>query len=524
MKVARVSEMRQMDRAAIQQYGISEEILMENAGHGAFTVLSRKFGCPKKKFVALCGPGNNGGDGFVVARLIHSGGGEVKVLILGKKDQYHGAAQANLSILSRMPVEIREVGSMEEIEETVIQADVLIDALFGTGLSRDVEGLYKEAIPWINGCGKKILSLDIPSGINGNTGHVMGVAVRADYTVTFGLPKAGNLLYPGYEYCGKLCLTHISFPPSLYQPDSIKLETNDPPALAPRDRTGHKGTFGDVLVIAGASTYFGAPHFASMSFLKAGGGYCRLAAPGSMIPFLSCQGSEVVFVPQEETAHGSISYSNKHSLLELSDKMDLVILGPGMSLEDETQRLIRELAVEIRKPVIIDGDGITAVCQDLGSMAGRKGETILTPHPGEMSRLTGRAASEILGDPISILRQTAGDLNAFIVLKGAHSLIGYPDGRVFINFTGNPGMGSAGTGDVLTGTVAAMFCLGLPAGDALRMGVFIHGLAADLAAQEMGEDGITARNVLEYLPYALKKEREEGRFMMDRREGTEIVS
>jgi hydroxyethylthiazole kinase-like uncharacterized protein yjeF len=524
MKVARVSEMKMMDQNAVQQFGMSEEILMENAGHGAFTVLSRKFGARTRGFVALCGPGNNGGDGFVVARMIHSAGGEVKVLIFGKKDQYHGAAEKNLSILRRMPVEIREVGSMEEMGRSVLQADVLIDALFGTGLSREVEGLYKEAIPWINSSGKKILSLDIPSGINGNTGHVMGVAVRADYTVTFGLPKAGNLLYPGYENCGKLYLTHISFPPSLYENDSLKLETNDPPELPPRVRTGHKGTFGNVLVIAGASTYFGAPHFASMSFLKAGGGYCRLAAPRSMIPFLAGAGSEVVFVPLEETARGAISLANKDSLMELSDKMDVVILGPGMSLEDETQRLVRELAVKIHKPMIIDGDGITAVCQDLEGLAGRKGETILTPHPGEMSRITGKSVSEILEDPISILQQTAEDLNAFIVLKGAHSLIGYPDCRVFINFSGNPGMGSAGSGDVLTGTIAALLCLGMPAGDALRKGVFMHGLAGDLAAEEMGEDGIIARNILEYLPCALKKEREEGSFTMDGGGKIEIVS
>jgi hydroxyethylthiazole kinase-like uncharacterized protein yjeF len=231
MKVARVSEMREMDRAAVQQYGMPEEILMENAGHGAYTVLSRKIGTRGKRFVALCGPGNNGGDGFVVARMIHSGGGEVKVLILGEKDQYRGAAATNVSILSRMPVEIREAGSMDEIAGTVSEADVLIDAMFGTGLSREVEGLYRDVIPWINGSGKRILSLDIPSGINGETGHVMGVAVRAYVTVTFGLPKVGNLLYPGYEYCGKLFLTHISFPPSLYERDSLKLETNDAPEL-----------------------------------------------------------------------------------------------------------------------------------------------------------------------------------------------------------------------------------------------------------------------------------------------------
>jgi len=507
MKVASVSEMREMDRAAVQQYGIPEEILMENAGHGAYTVLCKEFGDSGKKFVVLCGPGNNGGDGFVVARKIHADGGNVNVLILGKKDKYHGAAGKNLDILRRMPVEIRTAASVEEIDRTGASADVLVDAVFGTGLSREVEGIYKEAIPWINASGKRVLSLDIPSGINGDTGRIMGVAVKADYTVTFGLPKAGNLLYPGFAHCGKLYLTHISFPPALYGLDSLKLETNDPPGLPPRDPTGHKGTFGNVLVIAGAATYFGAPYFAAMSFLKAGGGYCRLAAPRSMIPFLAGKASEVVFVPQEETGSGSISPANRDSLLELAARMDVIVLGPGMSLEADTQHLVRELAAAIDKPLVIDGDGITAICQDISDLKKRKAETILTPHPGEMSRITGRSVSEILQDPITILQQTASDLNAYIVLKGAHSLIGYPDRRVFVNFTGNPGMGSAGSGDVLTGTIAAMFCLGLPAGDALRKGVFIHGLAADLAAEKMGEDGITARNILKYLPYALKKER-----------------
>ena len=516
MKVAEVSEMREMDRAAMQQYGMSEEILMENAGQGAYSALCLEVGIREKNFVVLCGPGNNGGDGFVVARKIHSGGGAVAVLILGKNNPYHGAAGKNLDILKRMSVEIRTVVSLEEIAGTAAAADVLIDALFGTGLSRRIEGLYKEVIPWINGCGRKVLSLDIPSGINGDTGRIMGVAVRADYTVTFGLPKTGNLLYPGYEHCGKLYLTHISFPPSLYQGPALKLETNDPPDLPRRDPAGHKGTFGNVLVIAGAASYFGAPYFASMSFLKAGGGYCRLAAPRSMIPFLAGRGSEVVFVPQEETVHGSISFANKAALLELAAKMDLIVLGPGMSLVEETQRLIGELAIEIQKPLIIDGDGITALCRDSSGLSRRTAETILTPHPGEMSRITGKTVSDILDDPIHVLQQACGNLKAFIVLKGAHSLIGYPDHRVFINFTGNPGMGSAGSGDVLTGTVAAMFCLGLSAGDALRKGVFIHGLAADLAAKELGEDGITASNILQHLPYALKKDRSAPDFMRSR--------
>ncbi len=316
------------------------------------------------------------------------------------------------------------------------------------------------------------------------------------------------MFFPGYGLCGKLYVTHISFPPSMYNTDSMKIEINHPLRLPPRDQDGHKGDFGEVLFIAGASSYFGAPYYAALSLLKAGGGYSRLAAPGSMAPFIANKGSEIVFVPQKETGSGSISIENKDALLELSDKMDMVVLGPGLSLDEETQQLARELARDISKPLLIDGDGITALCEDLEIVTERKAETILTPHLGEMSRMTKIGVGEIDANKIDILQRTARKLNAMIVLKGAHSLIGYPDERVFINMSGNPGMATAGSGDVLTGTIAAMFGLGLPIYDAVRKGVFIHGFSGDLAARDKGEDGITAQDILDYLPLAMKMDRE----------------
>jgi len=508
MKVSRVSEMRELDRTAIEKYGIVEELLMENAGEALYFVMLKEFGIRDKKFVVFCGIGNNGGDGFVIARKIHSSGGSVKVFILGDPGKYKGAAKLNLDIASGLPIDVQRLESAESIRPEVFQCHGIVDAIFGTGLTRDVGGLYGEVVELINESKKMVFSADIPSGVHGDTGQVMGISVKADYTVSFGLPKMGNILFPGYELGGKLYVTNISFPPSMYNTDSMKVAINGPVKLPQREMAGHKGDFGDVLFIAGASSYFGAPCFSALSFLKAGGGYSRLAAPASMTPFIANKASEIVFVPQKETAAGSISLENKAALLDLAGKVDMVVLGPGLSLEEETQELARELAKEINKPLLVDGDGITALCKDLKIIKQRKAETVLTPHLGEMARITNMTAPEVDAGKIDVLQRTAGDVNAIIVLKGAHSLIGYPDERVFINMSGNSGMATAGSGDVLTGAIAAMFGLGLPLENAVRKGVFLHGLSGDLAAEDEGEDGITAQDILEYLPLAVKMDRE----------------
>jgi len=508
MRVTRVSEIKELDRAAIEKFGIADELLMENAGQAAYFVLLEKVGIKGKKFLVFCGPGNNGGDGFVIARKIHSNGGSVKIFVVGDQSKFKGAAKLNLDIVSRLPIEIKQIESLETIRMDVYHCDVLVDAILGTGITRNVEGLYRDVIDLINESKKIVLSLDIPSGVNGDTGKVMGAAVKADYTVTFGLPKVGNMLFPGYELGGKLYVSFISFPPEMYNVDSLKIAINDPAKLPPRNIDGHKGTFGDALFIAGAANYFGAPYFAAASFMKAGGGYSRLAAPESITPFIADKGSEIVFAPQKETSSGSIALKNKQALLELSEKVDMVVLGPGLSLNEETQQLARELAREIKKPLIIDGDGITALCKDLSIIKARQAETILTPHLGEMSRITKMSVRDIDADKITTLQQTARELNAIIILKGAHSLIGYPDEWVFINLSGNSGMATAGSGDVLTGTIAAMFGLGLSIREAVKKGVFMHGLSGDLAAADKGEDGITAQDILEYLPLAVKLDRE----------------
>ncbi len=505
MKVSSVQEMRAMDRRAIEEFGIPDVILMENAGNAVHAVVLQETGIREKQFVVFCGTGNNGGDGFVVARKIHSMGGSVRVFLLGDRERYKGAARSNLDILSRLQIETPSItSSVRQAREALKRCDAVIDAIFGTGLTRKVENIHREVIELINGCGKPVFSIDIPSGINGNTGCVMGASVKADHTVTFGTPKLGNVLYPGYECCGKLWLTRISFPPLLHEDTDILTGISIPSRLPSRKADGHKGDFGDVLFVAGATNYYGAPLFSALSFLKAGGGYSRLAAPQSVTPFVATRGNEIVFVPLDETETGSISLKSEKTLCDLSEKVDLVVIGPGISLNTDTQALVRNLLQAVKKPVVLDGDGITAVADHTEILKNREHPTVVTPHPGEMSRIAHKPVSEITGDRTENLRELCQALGVTVVLKGAHSLIGFEDGRIFVNMSGNSGMATAGSGDTLTGTIAAMFGLGLPLENAVKTGVFLHGLAGDMAASETGEDGMTAHDILESLPRTVK--------------------
>jgi len=508
MKIATVEQMRQMDKRAVDEFDIRDELLMENAGLAAFHVLSERFDIKGGRFAVLCGAGNNGGDGLVMARKILSNGGRPEILVIGNPEKFSGAAALNWRIVNRLPLRIEQVQTAAAVTPYFQQCDVIIDAIFGTGLTRQVTGRYRDIITAVNHSGRPVFSVDIPSGINGNTGQVMGTAVAANVTVAFGLPKIGNLLYPGFAHCGRLYVTHISFPPVLYQDEALKIQTNLPIALPRRDAGGHKGSFGKVLFIAGAAAYLGAPYFAAMSFLKAGGGYARLATPASIAPYIASRGSEIVMVPQKETAAGSIAADNLNALLELSDQMDMVVMGPGLSLDPETVELTCNLAAGIQKPLLIDGDGITALSRHGKIIDGRQAATVLTPHLGEMARLSGTSIDDVDRDKIGSLQAQTRRWGTITVLKGAHSLIGLPDGQVLINMSGNSGMASAGSGDVLSGTIAAMFCLGLATEQAVAKGVFIHGLAGDLAAAKIGEDGLTARDIMAFLPRAMHSDRQ----------------
>lgn len=508
MKVCTVAEIRRLDATAQEKFGLNQEILMENAGQAVYYVILKELGVKDKKFVVFCGPGNKGGDGFVAARKLYSSGGKVEVFLLSERERYQGVARTNLERIEKMAIKIRQLETVNVAQQSVEKADAIIDGIFGTGLDRNAEGLYKEAIELINQSQKSVFAIDIPSGINGETGWEMGASVKAGCTVTFGLPKLGDLLYPGYGRCGKLYLSYISYDPSMQNDDSLRAELNVGVRLPERSPNTTKFDYGPILVIAGASTYHWAPFASAYSFLKSGGGYVYLACPKSLVPSIAQAGREIVFLPQNETSSLSISLESKAQLLKASQKMKMAIIGPGLSLDEETQELIRELSKEIEIPLLIDGDGISAIAKDTEIIAKRKNPTVLTPHSGEMARITGIDRIDIEKNRVDVLRKTTQELNAIIVLKGPHTLVGYPDGRIFINLSGDTdgeaGMAKAGSGDVLNGTIAAMFGLGLGLGEAVRTGVFIHGLAGDLASKEKGPDGLTAQDILETLPLATR--------------------
>lgn len=507
MKIASVTQMRQLDESAIHEYGIPAMILMENAGIAVYDVIARFYGVAGKRFVVFCGSGHNGGDGFAVARKLHSSRGQVQAVCLGSSAHFDELVQAQVRMveLAEIPIIWVDEKNLAELQPLVEQADVVVDALLGTGLSRPVSGKYQQVIAMINASDKAVVSVDIPSGIHGDTGQVMGVAVRARHTITFGLPKTGNLIYPGFDNGGQLHVSHISFPPqNILRPD-IRVETSPLPIWPERPGNAHKGSCGKVLLIAGAANYQGAPTFAAMSFLRAGGGLSYLATPRSVAPFIAAVGHEIVLMPQSETTTGSLARSNLDALLTQAKTVDMVVLGPGVSLHPETQELVRELVRLLDTPLLIDGDGLSAVAAAPELLGQRQAPTVLTPHPGEMARLLAVPVSQVSADRMDCLRQGLERWGVHVILKGAHSLIGQPDGRIFVNLSGNAGMATAGSGDVLTGTIAAMFAAAhFDFSTAVRTGVFLHGLAGDLAAGQLGPEGVIASDILAHLPAAIQ--------------------
>jgi ADP-dependent NAD(P)H-hydrate dehydratase / NAD(P)H-hydrate epimerase len=512
MKICRVNEMREMDQRAISEFGIAQELLMENAGESTYFVIKEVFGQEPKSVTVFCGIGNNGGDGLVVARKLNSIGWNPEIILLGNAQKFKGAAKINYEISQKLGLTFIPFDKKPDVYESLATAELIVDAIFGTGLDRNVTGDYLDCINLINESEIPVISVDIPSGINGDTSMVMGTAIQADFTITYGLPKLGNILFPGHAYGGKLFTTFISFPPEMHQSKELRIETNRPYPLPVRHLDSHKGSCGKVLFVSGSSGYMGAPYFSAMSFLKSGGGLSFLATPDVVAPHIGSEGNEIVLLPQKSTKAGSLSIENKVNILKAAEQCDMVVIGPGLSLETETKELVRELVAELTQPVLIDGDGLTAISENINLLSTRTAPTILTPHPGEMARLLNNSIQEIEADKINVLQKKATEWNSIIVLKGAHSQIALPDGGIYINLTGNPGMATAGSGDVLSGTIPAMYGLGFNVEHAVQMGVYVHGLAGDLAADDIGEDGLLAGDIMNYLPEAISQLRND--FMM----------
>jgi len=513
-KVSTVKEMQDLDYGATKKYGVPSILLMESAGIASFRVLCSHFSLERgTKLLVFAGPGNNGGDGYVVARHALAAGADVRVVVMANPDKYKADAKTNYDAAEQLGIQLEslEESPRDQVSTLLSWADVVVDAIFGVGLAREVSGRFLETIQAINEWGGPVLALDIPSGVQGDTGEVLGEAVRAEATITYGVPKLGNMLYPGYQLGGKLYTTRISFPP--WHDSEVKVEISRPsPLLQPRNPDGHKGSFGQALFVAGANGYYGAPRLASLAFLKAGGGYSRLATPESIVPFLAATAGSVVYIPLPETDKGSISPDGLEKILSASKKQDAMIIGPGLSIHPQTANLVLELIRKpLEMPIVLDGDALTFIANAENLKPPLEPRWILTPHLGELARLLGKSVAEVKGRLVECGRETALKYNAVIVVKGAHTLIVSPMGDIRINPTGNSGMGTAGSGDVLTGCIAAMLAMGLPVFDAAVSGVFLHGMAGDVASELKGEDGMIADDILESVPEAMRRLRDPSR-------------
>lgn len=522
MKVATAQQMQALDRKTIGEIGIPGIVLMENAGRGAATTFVSFFSeVQRKKTVIVCGRGNNGGDGFVVARYLRNWNLSVKVLLLCHPEALQGDARTNYEIFFRMGGEILACPDQEAFEKSksiLWEADLLVDAIFGTGLHAEVSGFYRELIDQLNGLGKPVMAIDIPSGLDANTGRPLGAAVRASLTVTFGLPKVGHLIPPGPEYTGKLRVIDIGIPPFIVDQEAITVslleerEIRDGLAL-PRPPNSHKGDYGHLLVLAGSVGKTGAAAMACQAALRMGAGLVTLGIPESLNPIMEVKLTEVMTEPLPETPHKTLSLRALTPILRLCEKKSAVIIGPGIGTVEETQSLVIKLLRTLDLPIILDADGLTALASHKGSFPSPKHPLVLTPHPGEMARLCRVTTKQVQEDRLGVARQYAQSQGVFLALKGYRTLIATPSGEVFINPTGNPGMASGGTGDVLTGMIGGLICQRFDILRSVQAAVFLHGLAGDRVAREKGEKSLIAMDLVERIPDVLLRPSETGAFL-----------
>lgn len=511
MKAVSADTMQKVDKQTITEYGISSLHLMENAGRSCVEEIMAEFGMTGRSAVIMCGKGNNGGDGFVIARLLIQKGWAVTVIIFADHERITGDAAVNLSKLPESVITYCADKSRLAVlqPEEIFKVDVIVDALLGTGLTGDVSGMYLDVIALVNASGRPVVSVDIPSGIHGTTGQVMGGAVRSDMTVTFAAAKLGNILYPGAEYSGRVVVADIGIPEKVMEAapgyeflnmDAIR------PILRRRDRQAHKGRFGHCLIIAGSPGKTGAAALAANSAVRAGSGLVTLAAAESIHSILEIKTTEAMTVPLPDSGCGCLSQISFPAIEPLLGGKDAVAIGPGVGSSPGTYALIQNLVESVTLPLVIDADGLNALAEDIAILHRKKTrQMVLTPHPGEMSRLLGTAIIDIEAARIPVAVEFARTYGVYLILKGARTIIASPDGTVAVNGSGNPGMASGGMGDVLTGIIVSLLGQGYPAWDACRAGVFLHGLAADMVAGEKGEIGINATDVLEKLPFAYNK-------------------
>lgn len=508
MKLVTAAQMREMDRRTIEEFGLPGLVLMENAGRAVAEAAWELLPSDGGRVLVVAGKGNNGGDGFVAARHLAGRGVEVAVLLLCKLPELHGDAAINANYANKIGLMIVEEPDDETLVGAIELADVIIDAILGTGLNGEVHGRARQVIEMLEFAAAPIVAVDIPSGLNSDTGQVLGAAVEAHHTVTFALPKTGLVQYPGKAHVGELTVADIGIPPAILDDPDIETywtEDSDCQAMLPyRPPDAHKDDSGRVLVIGGSPGLTGAPAMAGYAAARAGGGLVTVGLPAPLNAILEAKLTEVMTVPLAAGEGDTIGLEALDLLLEWAEKVDAVALGPGLSTKGQVAGLVEALVDKVDKPLVIDADALNVLCSKAALLRKREAPTILTPHPGELSRLMDCSTEEIQADRLLAARSAADLFEAVVVLKGAATVTAEPNGEAWISPFSNNGMASGGMGDVLTGVIAALMAANDDPMTSAVAGVYLHGLAGDIAAREMGPRGFLATDVAERIPAAYK--------------------
>lgn len=509
MKAVTAQTMQELDRRTIDEFGVPGLTLMERAGANCAAVITQRFAVtPSPCALVVAGKGNNGGDGFVIARLLVESGWHVALALYADPAGLAGDTRLNHE---RLPAAVATSANPDaaRLAELCGKATVIVDALFGTGLNSNLAPRYAAAVDAINCSGKPIVAVDIPSGVDASTGRICGTAVKAFQTITFAAAKLGHILYPGANHCGELLITDIGIPQELLSAAAgvtFVDAAHGATLLKPRSRTDHKGSSGHALIVAGSVGKSGAAAMTANSAVRSGAGLVTLAAPEAINQILEIKTTEAMTLPVASSHSGSFASDAIREILAFSEGKSVMALGPGVGSDAAATEVVRVIAESAQLPLVIDADGLNALSGNLEILSRRKAPfIIMTPHPGEMARLSGRSITDIESDRLASARNFAQQHKVYLLLKGARTVIAAPDGELAVNASGNPGMATGGSGDVLTGVITALVAQGYEPFTACCLGAFIHGLAGDMVAAEKGEIGMNATDIQEMLPLAMKR-------------------
>jgi NAD(P)H-hydrate epimerase len=512
MYLATAEIMQKLDQEMITETGIPGAVLMENAGRGVFSFLCSRFPDLRDRRAAIiAGKGNNGGDGFVVARYLANASIDCKVFLLTSKDRVQGDALINLNIIRKMGIPLVEITSPAQWKAALAEirgCQLLIDAIFGTGLTTEIQGFLKDVIEDINKLSFSKVSIDIPSGINASNGRILGACVKADYTITFGLPKVGLVVFPGADYAGTFKIVDISISQSLMDEEKIPyhllLFDDISDFIMERKADTHKGDFGHLLVLAGSPGKTGAAALTCDAAMRIGTGLVTLGIPRTLNPVMEVKLTEVMTEPLPEGKPGFLGMKAWETIRKVMVGKTALAIGPGISTGKDISDLIGNIIQETTIPTVIDADGINCLSRDPSILKQGKAPIVLTPHPGEMARLLRCSTQEVQDDRMGLSQNFAQEYGVYVVLKGARTVIAEPNGAVKINPTGNPGMASGGAGDTLTGMIGGLIAQGYPVDRALSIAVFAHGLIGDSIASRRGRIGITAGDIIHGIPETIE--------------------